>query len=239
MRLRWIYGILYWCCALAWAAEPFSVAVIDVKPWAMESKPGAYGGIYVDAARVIAQEAGYPLRFKLLPYLRVPLEVASGGSAFTIVSDNDDLNASSIKVGLIQQLPLVAIPRSNAGVTQLSDLQHKRIAVLRGTTYHTQLAGILSADFTPVEHYEQAFQMLLMNRVDAVLGVDQGLKYMVQSSPSLKSQQRKFGAPIGLTLLDAYLYVSPKLPLHQLLEIKRAYHAAKSKRLFDSVFNSY
>ena len=176
-------------------AKEIRIETIEVYPFGFINSSGQISGMIYAVSNLIAKTAGLNYQNKLVPYPRSILDLKSGKSNFVIRYPNKELFQISIQVGATVGFPSIIIGLKGSKFEKLSDLHGKTVAVIRGGQFDDQFDADHRIIKHEVENYEQMLNMLLIKRVDAVIGSDVGLFH---TAKKLKIPKTQLGSPLQL-----------------------------------------
>lgn len=193
-------------------------------------KDGEPHGPTVDLMRELALRAGFILKFSPdTPFARCLKQMASGKSDLMI-----NLNYSDQRAAIMHLLPytkglpeLLYLRVNQSGIDNFTQLQHQAIALVRGYVYADPLIQRINQQQLIVHEadtLENAFGLLMRQRVDAVVAPQQQATLLIASDAKYQGQFQSI--PLDTTLvttLFAHLGFSKKSAHHELLPaIQRA-----------------
>ena len=161
----------------------------------------------------IAKEAGFKVRFKLLPYPRLMAEMASGKTDFSIFVPNARLAPMVRKVCAVTKIKLVLISKKDNPIASYEDLYNKEkfrnVGVFRGQKFFPKLLDDQKIRKEVIQNATAGIQMLALGRVDATLGIENTLFYA--------NRQKNLNANIGfpgflVKTMRGFLQLSKKSP---------------------------
>ncbi|WP_197490035.1 substrate-binding periplasmic protein [Rheinheimera sp. SA_1] len=212
----------------------FSLAASDVPvlEWCLDHYPNRHAypknaepyGPTVDLMRELAVRSGFVLKFSLdTPFARCLKQMASGKTDLMI-----NLNHSEQRATYMYLLPyskgqpevLYLHPKHQA-INHFLQLQNKAVALVRGYVYADSLLQSIHQQQLTVHEadtLDNAFGLLLLNRVDAVVAPQQQALHVIASHPQYQQQFRVIALDSALvTELYAHLGFSKKSAYPQLL----------------------
>lgn len=138
-----VSGILFCMLLLSLSvgvqAAPLRVVVNHAPPYRIIDPP-YYGGYYIELFQLAAAQAGLEIRFLSVP-LKRGLQMLETGDADLILGPNRTVEREKF-LTFLTEIPFPAedkvfvVAHLNQVITNLNDLQHKRIDVLAGAAYH-------------------------------------------------------------------------------------------------------
>ncbi|MGE4423866.1 MAG: substrate-binding periplasmic protein [Pseudodesulfovibrio sp.] len=170
---------------------------------------GRPSGFCYDLGNALAIEAGLEPRNRLAPLARGLEEMASGKADMMITPPEGDIADQAEDIGPVKAVTMVAWGRVETPLRDVRDLAGKTVAVLRGSRHERDRARELKYIPFPCKNHELGFKMLMVGRVDAVVGPLAGL---TEAARRLGLQRRFLGQPLVLGRDFMRVYVSKRLP---------------------------
>lgn len=181
-------------------------------------------GPTVDLMRELALRSGFILKFSPdTPFARCLKQMESGKTDLMI-----NLNFSEQRAAIMHLLPyskglpevLYLHPKHQA-ISSFLQLQQGSVALVRGYVYADSLLQRIKQQQLIVHEadtLDNAFGLLLLNRVDAVVAPQQQATHVIASQPQYQAQFRMIALePALVTELYAHLGISKKTAYRQLV----------------------
>ena len=223
--MRRIFQLLAFVCCLVFSVYTFAqdtdlatiqVRSIGVAPYAF-SNDSIDRGIYFEVANLLLKRLGYSHRNRVAPYARIIKELQTGQTDLTIMFKYKELDDYVTFLAPIPALKIVVLGLKGHGFKAINDLKGKRLAYLRGAKFNDEIdenSEIIRFDMI---NFEQGVQMLLLGRVDAIIGP---LEPILFASIQLTEKSDLFDAPLVVGERTPWLQVSnkslKKLPIDKL-----------------------
>lgn len=217
--------VLLWHFSLAAAEVPVLEWCLDDYPNRHHyPKTGEPYGPTVDLMRELAVRSGFVLKFSPdTPFPRCLKQMATGKTDLMI-----NLNFSEQRASFMHLLPYAQgmpeelyLSRRGQNVDSFSQLHGVSVALVRGYVYSdTLLARMRQQQLTvhEADTLDNAFGLLLLNRVDAVVAPHIQAAHIIASQPQYQGQFRVIALePALVTELFAHLGFSKKSAHQQLL----------------------
>lgn len=163
--------------ALAIAPTPSLRAVTLLAPMFGMQRDGRTDGIFVDVINALARESGIRISNTMVPKVRGQVMLDNGSADLMIGFDSAELLAHARHVALVASFDVGIVARAGVRLQSLDDLHGLTVGQLRGADYSrafVQDAAILKYETNTMA---QILQMLMVGRVDAVIGVRESLYY--------------------------------------------------------------
>lgn len=181
-------------------AAPLRVVVNQAPPYRIIDPP-YYGGYYIELFLLAAAQAGLEIRFLSVP-LKRGLQMLETGEADLILGPNRTEERERY-LTFLTEIPFPAedkvfvVAHLDQVITNLTDLQHKRIDVLAGAVYHPDFDRATRLDKHELKTYEQGLQRLTRNRSDVVIIPEAQADWLIKSLhlSLFKSPYHLHGAP--------------------------------------------
>lgn len=199
-----VSGILFCMLLLSLSvggqAAPLRVVVNHAPPYRIIDPP-YYGGYYIELFQLAAAQAGLEIRFLSAP-LKRGLQMLETGDADLILGPNCTAEREKF-LTFLTEIPFPAedkvfvVAHLDQVITNLNDLQHKRIDVLAGAAYHPDFDRASHFDKHELKTYEQGLQRLTRDRSDVVIIPEAQADWLINSLhlSLFKSPYRLRGAP--------------------------------------------
>jgi polar amino acid transport system substrate-binding protein len=170
---------------------------------------GRPGGFCFDLGNALAREAGLDPENRVVPLARGLEEMATGKADLIITPSEGGLADLAEDIGRVKPVTMVVWGRVETPLRDLRDLGGKTVAVVRGSRHERDRARELKYVPFPCKNNELGFKMLMLGRVDAVLG---SLADLTASARRLDLRRGFLGQPLVLEREFMRVYVSKRLP---------------------------
>jgi polar amino acid transport system substrate-binding protein len=211
-----LFGIA--TCQAAFA-KTLKCALVQIEPFGFLTEEGQIAGLHYDAMKRVVEESGYNFEAELAPFARVVEQLKSGHADLAIMYRNEKIDKAAVIVGLfMRDSRNVVFGRPGVTYSSLKDLRGKLLAHLRGARYDTALAADAGIKKYYTTSYQQSLGMFLKNRVDAIVGPEDGILFAVRRRGMTLDM---FGAPLVLNTRDGYLFFSKQTMDDETLMILR------------------
>ena len=167
-------ALAWGACSPAWADTDDTpvarFASAEVWPWGFEGPDGAPQGILFELAEQLAEQAGVSLSNDLRPHRRVILELAEGIVDFSVLFEAPAVSDTAFCLDRLFEVEVwLVAPIASAQTLSLSGLSGKSVGYIRGTWYGQGFSDADRINKVPVQNLSQAMDMLVMERIDAVI----------------------------------------------------------------------
>lgn len=228
-----VHLVLKLTCSLLLLCH-FSLVAADVPvlEWCLDDYPNRHNypktgepyGPMVDLMRELAVRSGFVLKFSPdTPFPRCLKQMASGKTDLMI-----NLNFSEQRASFMHLLPyakglpeVLYLSQHRQTITSFDQLQGQAVALVRGYVYSNHLLTRMQQQQLSVHEadtLDNAFGLLLLNRVDAVVAPYLQAAHIIASQPQYQGQFRVIALdPSLVTELYAHLGFSKKSAHQQLL----------------------
>lgn len=198
----WCYPLLW--CWLAWLlpaeAAPLRVAVNNAPPYRIVEAP-VYRGYYIELLQAAAKLANLELAFIDVPLKRA-FQMLERGEADLMLGPNRTPEREKFLL-FLSDAPFPAedkvfmVAHPDRMIRSLNDLQGKRIDVLAGAVYHTDIDRASQLNKHELNSYNQALQRLAIDRSDVVIIPEAQADWLTQELglSLIKSSYRLRGSP--------------------------------------------
>ncbi|MEZ7196098.1 substrate-binding periplasmic protein [Pseudodesulfovibrio karagichevae] len=182
---------------------------------------GRPSGFCYDLGNTLAIKAGFEPRNRLVPLARGVEEMVSGKADMMITPPEGEIADLAEDIGPVKAMTMVAWARVETPLRGVRDLAGKTVAVLRGSRHERDRARELKYIPFPCKNHELGFKMLMVGRVDAVIGPLTGL---TEAARRLGLHRRFLGEPLILERDFMRVYVSKRLPQAERARLRKALH---------------
>jgi len=233
-----VFGVAFGASFSAISADAtIASPVMEIDPWGL-TIDGKQTGIYWELQEAIAKRAGFSPNLQIRPYVRVAKEIGDADGGFTLMTENPEIIAVANKVGLLTDLDVIVLSRVDAPIASISELNDKSLAIIHGTDHHQLLDGKAKIRTKAVvKSSNQQLQMLILGRVDAVLGVRQALLYDLKRMSEAK--RLKVGTPLIVGQIQAFVWLSKKSPQHWGPKLNAAIDSLSNDGTMENIFQKY
>ncbi|WP_148715264.1 hypothetical protein [Chitinolyticbacter meiyuanensis] len=204
----------------------------DIVPCITSSSPPR--GACIDAAALLAEQTGLPIRVKILPQIRVVREIRLAQRQITIAVPETMISTGSTSVRVIAKighLSTYLLPGRHldpAHIAESAAWKGKTIAVIRGGC--PALSGPLkNALAMHVAEASQALKMIQRKRVDGLCINGQALANVIRR-PGFSWQD--FGPPVVVEQRELWLLASSGITQN----VETQLHDASAKLVADGAF---
>jgi len=164
------------------ASSPAAFAVPDVWPWAFQDDQGEMQGSLIELINRLSDLSGVPIRAQLLPLRRVILDVTRGRAEFAFLFQSPELDENTIPVDTVLQINLMLMATRDADFPlTLEGLAGKRVGYVRGTYLGESFKADEAVLKVPVYNIRQAIEMLMLERISAVLASDHNIAMTIDA----------------------------------------------------------
>lgn len=172
-RFSVILLVCLFATTTAMAREKLVFQQMAYGDWLIYDEDGEADGIFATLMRAIAAEANIDISFNNVPYKRTNIEVSEGKKVLTAYMITPPLDAEPFPNHryLAAMLPAVEFGiamRKGIDATTYKDIEGKRITFFRGASPVGGLNDNPAIDITLVNNFQQAWRMLMRNRVDGI-----------------------------------------------------------------------
>ena len=207
---KWLY-ILALCFSFiseTFAKENTTIEfrTIGVAPYGIETNT-SLTGIYYEAANRLAKLSGYTLNNKIYPYARIIHEIQAGLTDMTIMFKYQQLEEHVVYIAPLKPLKIVVLGLKGTTFDSVNSLKGKSIAYLRAAKFSDIIDNdpeIIRVDTTS---FTQGIKMLILKRVDAVIGPMDPLTF---KASELTGNKHIFGVPLLVGERTPWVQVSKK-----------------------------
>ncbi|MBV8466138.1 MAG: transporter substrate-binding domain-containing protein [Burkholderiales bacterium] len=181
---------------------------VPVVPWTFPDNPDR--GVAPEYLHYLFQEAGVPLRFDTMPYVRVVRALETGENVAAMLIPDTERDRFAIRLCEVTTIRSgVVYRREDFAVMDKAHLVGKSVGLPHGTHALDTLAGESGVNLYPVESVEQGVKMLLAGRLDATFLSSPGSRSVMQAAGL---SERSF-AWQELESSPVVIYISRKSPL--------------------------
>jgi len=187
-------------------AEALRIVTVALPPYGY-TENGNDTGLTYELCNLIAQEAGFEPRNRIVPLARAMEEIATGKADMVLMLPNQKINANARNLGLLLPMETIIIGRADSLYRSLKDVRGKRMATVRDAEYDDRITKQNGIILYPTKDYSQSLKMLLAGRVEAVIGPKLGLHFTAKANNFPK---QAFGEPLVLSVAEGSVFISNK-----------------------------
>ena len=159
------------------AQEPIRVGVFEVAPFGYRTKDGKVTGVIHKLLKGIEKESGLKFTFDLQPYRRVIMSLQSGKVDLVIAYPSKSYKNKFKSIAPTLGSTNYIVTKKNIVLNKMSDIRKYRTAIIRGAKYSVEFDSIRNLKVANVKNYKQSYEMLLKDRVDAIVISSGALTY--------------------------------------------------------------
>jgi len=157
-------------------------AVIQNKPIGYVNAEGAGTGVHWDFLQAISQESGICITNELLPFARMWQGLETGSHDVAIGFSSLSRDNTVIKVALIRELKTVVVGTKGLNIHDYEDLIGLTIGKTRATKLNRHFDRDTRLNIVELNDYEQAVNMLMAGRIDALAGSYKAIRYQTEKA---------------------------------------------------------
>ena len=188
--------------------RPLVADIIGIAPWGRRTHEGNVGGVYAEIFKRLGELSGYSFELRLTPIKRAVLDVSAGMGQATMMLERHDLNKGAIVICTVTSLEIEVWLPTGSQIRSLDQLAGKKVATLRGPSYHEDFDASSLITKVQVAGAWQQLEMMRAGRVDGALGVRQNFLVALRE---MGQQGNSFADPIWLGSRRVLLWISPGL----------------------------
>ncbi|WP_342630712.1 transporter substrate-binding domain-containing protein [Marinobacter alkaliphilus] len=164
------------------ANSPAIFAIPDVWPWGFQGDQGELQGSLITLMDRLSELSGVPVSAQLLPLRRVILDLLTGRAEFTFLFQSPELDENAFPVDTVLQINLMLMAMRDADFPlTLDGLAGKRVGYVRGTYLGESFKADEAVLKVPVYNIRQAIEMLMLERISAVLASDHNIAMTIDA----------------------------------------------------------
>ena len=209
-----LLSLLVLCCMPAAAiGEKLSFDVMALAPYGFRTASGELQGIFVDMLKAIGRQAGLDSTQNLYSIPRLTQKMSNRQYACSIFIRLPQLDR---RFRLVAELPwrinVVVVGEPHLNLKSVRNLQKVRVAVPRGIRFDNPLDEPGAFIRFPTNGYLQSTRMLKRGRVEAMVGTEPSLIYLMR--------QERLIRPLTRLVVDTRsvaLYCTEELDIHDKL----------------------
>jgi ABC-type amino acid transport substrate-binding protein len=183
------------------------LVALGVAPFGMVAADGSASGLFVELARMLAEQSQLAIDSVVVPYPRALAMISSGEADLLISIANSRLESVVRPLASVFKGDIVAVGRAGTRINSLADLRGKVVGHIRGAEY----VAAFSADAAIRKHetstIEQTVRMLLEGRYDAAIGFRDSMLYALRE---LGQPREKLGPMLELGQREVFLFMSQR-----------------------------
>jgi polar amino acid transport system substrate-binding protein len=218
-------------------ARELNIDTIEIYPFGYIGADGNNTGMIYEIGNIIAKTAGFTYTNRLRPYPRTIVDLKNGNADFIIRYSNPELLKESLPVTPILGFNSIIIGKVGHNFKSLNDLQGKMIGVIRGGVFSDKSFEDKAILKYEVKDYEQSFNMLLANKLDAIIGSTIGLN---STAKKMKIAKTQLGLPLMLEKKYFILFLSKKKADPQtIIALKNAVEKLNKSTVISKIVEKY
>lgn len=163
-------------------ANCLSAGVIDNKPIGYLDSQGNATGVHWEFLEEISRESGLCIEEELMPFARVWQGLEVGDHDLVVGFASPSRDKKVIKVGLIRELKTIVVGAKGFNIRYYEDLVGLEIGKTRSTKLDNRFDKDTQLNINELNDYEQAVNMLLAGRINALAGSYKAIKYQLEQS---------------------------------------------------------
>jgi polar amino acid transport system substrate-binding protein len=187
-------------------ARPLNFGVMDLVPYGYIDDQGSHVGLFSTMNRAILKEGRFEGESRVIPTKRLTQQILAKTTDCAIFHRTTWSATHLLLVASIgEPLRTLIITYKDNPVTSYEDLLGKQIATLRGSHFGHKFDGDKRLDKLFVEDYYQGAKLLKSGRVDALIGTDLSLYYVLEKA---KIPFQDLAEPLVLKTRTMWLHCS-------------------------------
>lgn len=177
------------------SAKRLEIETIEIYPFGYKDAGGKETGLMFDISNLIALHSGLEFKNTIIPYARTIVDLKNGNADFVIRYSNSEIAEVASPVATIIGFQSIILGRKGIAYKTLADLHGKTVGVIRGANFDDNFNNDKKIQKYNAKDYEQIFNMLLENRVDAIIGSEFGI---FTTAKKLDIKRDRLGEPLLL-----------------------------------------
>lgn len=202
-------------------------AIFLLPPWGMIDQQDNLYGVTVEQTKLIARESGLNIILKAMPYKRMFRELEEGAVDFAIFYRSGPSEAIAHQLAHVYNQRNIVVGLKGLDLKQYDDIKSVKIGQARGVYYERRFDNDLALNKYITNDHTQSVQMLLKNRLGAIVGPEGALHYTLKQQGQSKDI---LGEPFVLGIKESWVQFSKKSDKQHLI----APLITASKRLRDN-----
>ncbi|WP_286267135.1 substrate-binding periplasmic protein [Thalassotalea atypica] len=198
---------------------------------------GYVKGLFYDIANLIIMEAGYRPNNHVVPYSRVLKLLQHGDIDFSIMYSNKEVESYAKQLVSIMHFDNIIVGLPGVNYQQLNDLEGQVVISIRNAVFGEEFSSNDKVKIYTVGNYQQALQMLLSKRADAIIGAKNSIYWTLND---LGLSRNVLGKPLLVNSKSAYIqfsYLSKKPEIKE--KLKLAAEKLKHQGVFEALKLKY
>jgi ABC-type amino acid transport substrate-binding protein len=237
IKITWPLFIGLMLCIFSLAGQTIKIETIDVAPFGFTGAQGEPTGMMFEISNRIVEETGLKYTNTIVPYARTILELRNGKADFVLRYSNDQLPKVAFPVVTVISMQTIILSRADTTFKNIKNLHGKTIGVIRGGSFDVNFDNDTAINKYEVNDYNQMLQMLIMGRLDGVIGSNVGLYY---SANKLGITPQELSLPLYLNSKDFILHFSRKNSDTKTMEmLKSSVEKLKKTGEFKKIVSKY
>lgn len=168
--------------------SPIRIQVKSAEPWAFfnvgkgTEKTKDLVGIWIEIIEEMEKISGLKMEISLGPHARMVQNLENGKTDMGFLVLSGHKSPHLIDVSYMFTVSTIALSLPGANIKQYDDFYGKRIGVVRGSTNDPKLDSDSSLFKQPFRSQEIIVNMLFQNRLDAIIGDNISLVYLIRKA---------------------------------------------------------
>jgi polar amino acid transport system substrate-binding protein len=195
------------------AESKFSIAGAELAPHSGHALPQQ--GWVPQVINEALEGSGYRVDFKILPFNRALLAVKKGQIDAISPLYINELRKSFLLYSeplVVSETVLFYTKEKPVHYQKISDLSGLKIAIMRGASVNSEFDSYQGLSKIEVTSYQQLVRMLLLGRVDALVGEEFVVREIIKNDSEFKGKHRLLQADVALATQGLYVAVSKAVP---------------------------
>lgn len=218
--------------------EVITISLLDTIPYAFRKDDGSKTGYFYDIVTLISQKLPYETKIAIAAPNRIVRDLPRNAFNCIMAVNSDFISSNSgFHVDTNLNLQVGILPNKSTTLSSYEDLQGKRIAVVKGTTFDPKFDTDtnINKDFTP--NYISSAKMLHAERVHGASGVITSLRYSAKTSGI---DPQDFGEPLIFATMDVWFSCNPEFAQnHDLSHLEKVITQLRDEGHFQRIQDKY
>ncbi len=190
------------------ASEQLRIDTIHLYPFGFFTEHGKSTGLLYDMGNLIAQEAGFSYKNRIVPFARMIMELEHGKADFGLFFRSEKNDKIVIPVSHVLLFKNVVMSLRGAKYESLESLHGKlKVPGFRGARYDESFEKDNLINKYDTTDYHESIRLLFKKRVDAIIGPEIGLLF---TAKEFGYSKKDFCEPLVLNTKEVWMQFSKK-----------------------------
>lgn len=189
------------------SAVEITVGTVEVSQRGYWGKDGTAKGSSVEIVSEVVKAAGFTLVHKIMPYPRLVHNLELGLVDVALLIPNDRVTRVAIPLVRLQHVDFMIVAKRGKQLQKVEQIDGMRVGYLRSSRISEKILEPLDVTRVEGDQYEHLIQMLMHDRIDALISTKYNLHYSMRQ---LGYSEKTLDSPLLMRQLELHLVYSKK-----------------------------